>query len=202
MSNLVRGSVGQIAQERNIPLSEALMDVEELFLIDTSGSMRMKDAGSDMQRRYDKACAELAALQEQHSGRCLIYSCSDETHMELGGTPRFQMGGTPIHEWLEEIKQFDGMGIRIHVISDGTPDNADAALAIARRMHSVINTIYIGPLKSEHADPTLRTFENNQIKAAREFMIELAKCGRGQHVTTSAKLLRESVNILLLPAGR
>lgn len=197
---LVSGSIDAIAKERGTSLADALMDVEHIFLVDTSGSMSAKDIGSDGIRRYDRACIELEKLQNAHPGRCLVYSCSDETKMETNGVPEYQAGGTPIDQWLATVQEFDGMGITFHVISDGVPDDDDAALMVARRMHSTINTYYIGPQKSTALDAYTRAIEEESIKEAITFLKSLATAGRGTHISTEVKLLSEQASVLMLPA--
>lgn len=52
-------------------------------------------------------------------------------------------GGTDVARALEEARR--SLPGRVLLISDGTPDDADAAIAVAASMICVIDVIYVGP---------------------------------------------------------
>lgn len=142
---IVPGSLGAIAAQSGQSLAQSFMHADAIVVVDTSASMAERDvAGETTRTRYRAACDELKALQAQHPGKVAVISFSTVAVFCPGGVPENLSGGTDIARALEYIKPADGLGLKLILISDGEPQDADAALAVARTFSDPIQTIYIG----------------------------------------------------------
>lgn len=184
-TSIVKGSLANIATTNNMSLAQTFISCEVIVLCDTSGSMSARDSVGG-NSRYDQACWELATLQGSLPGKIGVISFSDSTMFCPNGTPFFLGGGTDLAGALQFAKVADVPGgMRFIVISDGQPDNADAALRMARKYHNRIDTIFVGP----------------EYGPGREFLERLAAASGGQHVTAEkVKELANSVQRLLAAA--
>lgn len=182
---LVPGSIGAVAAKTGAPLALAMMDVEAVVIVDTSGSMSAHDSRGG-QSRYDVACQELATLQARMPGKLAIVSFSDMALLCPTGEPSFLGSGTDLAGALRYAKTFDVDGVRFIVVSDGEPDSEQDALAEAARIRGRIDTIYVGP----------------ESGAGREFLARLARASGGQPVAAERVLELAAAVTLLLDGPR
>ncbi len=178
------GSIADVMGRDNVSLAESFMHCDVLLLVDTSGSMMMKDAPGGVSR-HEAARGELERLQRDQPGKIAIVSFSHQAQFCPSGIPhRFDMG-TNMAGALEFVKPADDCGIRFFLITDGEPDNADETLKAARAFKSRIDCVYIGP----------------ETGRGRAFLQQLADVTGGQAVQSEqVGMLAESVERLLLAA--
>lgn len=183
MSNqLVKGSLGAIAQQNNQSIAETFINADVVIIVDTSGSMAACDSRGG-QSRYDVACEELKNLQGSLPGKLALLSFSDDVLFCPSGIPHNYEGGTKLAHALKFAKVADVTGMRFIVISDGQPDSEEEALKVARTYKAKIDTIYVGPEGGE----------------GQAFLRRLAKASGGQGVTAAqVKELQLTVERLLL----
>lgn len=182
---LVPGSISAVAQDSGRPLALAMMDVDAVVIVDTSGSMGVHDS-RDGQQRYDVACQELAALQARMPGKLAIVSFSDTALLCPTGVPSYLGGGTNLAGALRYAKTFDVDGVRFIVVSDGEPDSERDALTEAARISGRIDTIYVGP----------------EMGSGREFLARLANASGGKPVVAERALELTAAVTLLLDGPR
>lgn len=142
----VRGSLQSTANKAGITVAQAFVNCEVVVLFDVSASMdNMDDYPVHTKSRYEKACNQLAKLQSENSGAvCLI--CFDDTQtFEPSGIARRPGGSTNIAGALSFVHKADDTGLKFIVISDGEPDDGEAAIKEAKKFKSKIHAIYIGP---------------------------------------------------------
>ena len=181
-NQLVVGSLGAIAQERNQSIAESFVNADAIIIVDTSSSRGQHDARGG-KSRYDVACEELKTLQASLPGKLALLSFSDEVIFCPNGIP-FDFGSmTDLAKALKFAKMGDISGMRFIVISDGEPNSEEEALEVARTYKNKISTIYVGP-------------ENG---SGQEFLKRLANATGGANVTADrVKELASSVERLLL----
>lgn len=156
---IVPGSLRAIAQAEGRSLAESFLSADAIVLIDVSGSMGIRDVENtggpsrpyfgeptraSGRTRFEAACDELARLQKTLPGQIAVVQFSSSVGFCWGGRPLYEGQGTALHAALNFVRPADGT-VEFFVISDGHPDDPDAALAVARKFDSVIHTIYIGP---------------------------------------------------------
>lgn len=181
---IVKGSLGAIAQQNNTSIAETFLNADAVIVVDTSGSMGAHDSRGG-QSRYDVACQELQNLQGNLPGKLAVISFSSDVLFCPNGVPFNYQGGTDLAKALKFAKVADVKGIRFIVISDGEPDNESEALRVARTYTNRIDTIYVGPEGGE----------------GQGFLRKLAKASGGQGVTAAqVKELSNTVEKLLLTA--
>lgn len=182
---VVPGSLQDQATASGGSLAETFLNCDLVVLVDTSGSMIDNDAPGG-KRRYDAACDELAKLQASQPGKIGVIGFSSYPEFCPGGKPAFQKGGTDLAEALDYARIIDGL-CDVVVISDGQPDNEEAALRSARAFKSSkLSTVYVGPEGGPGAD----------------FLRKLAAANRGQSVTAEkTKQLAQKIERLMLSAG-
>lgn len=182
---IVQGSLGAIAQRDGKSIAESFVNADVIIIVDTSGSMAANDSRGG-KSRYDVACDELKALQNNLQGKIALLSFSDDVIFCPNGIPFNYEGSTKLDAALKFAKMGDlSSGMKFIVISDGEPDNETEALAISRTYKNRIDTIYVGP----------------DGGAGQDFLRRLAQAGGGQNVTADrAKELANSVEKLLLTA--
>lgn len=166
---IVAGSLGAIAQKSGESLASSFLNVECIAMVDTSGSMGAHDAQGE-QTRYEAACKELERLQAENAGKIGVCCFSDWAQFCPGGVPQYLGSGTDMVKALRMLKMADGTGIRLILISDGAPDEPEAALAEARKFSSKIDTIYIGP----------------ESGIGRDFLYKLSQATGGISITNAA----------------
>jgi len=147
----VKGSLQSIANKAGITVAQAFVNCEVVALLDVSASMNNRD-GFNSETRYKKACNQLAKLQSDNPGKvCLICFDSDQS-FEPSGIARRPGSSTNIAGALSFVHKADNTGLKFIVISDGEPDDDEAAIAMAQQFKSMIHTIYIGPEGGYGAD--------------------------------------------------
>lgn len=176
-TTLVPGSLQAVAQREGMSLAESFLSADAIILIDVSGSM----SGSP----YEQACAELRRLQADLPGKVAVLAFSDRPEFAPGGQPRYIGGGTDLARALGFVHVADGCGMRFIVISDGYPNDAEAALRQARQFQSRIDTVFIGPAHDSGAD----------------FLRLLAAASGGQASTNVVGEIAQRAKQLLLSAG-
>jgi Mg-chelatase subunit ChlD len=181
-TQLVKGSLGAIAQQNNASIAETFINADCIIICDTSGSMMQCDARGD-RSRYDVACEELKNLQASLPGKLALLSFSDEVIFCPSGVPFNFEGGTNLAKALQFAKVADVTGIRFIVISDGEPSDEEGCIRIAKTFKAKIDTIFVGPEGGDGA----------------AFLRRLAKASGGQGVTADrVKELSANVQRLLL----
>ncbi len=181
-TQIVTGSIGAIATQKNQSLAETFVSCDVIILIDTSGSMDSRDARGG-KSRYETACEELSQLQRNLPGKIAVFGFSSDTEFSPGGVPTFQQGGTNMTKALQTVKIADLPGMKFILISDGEPDEPTRTLEVAKTFQNHIDVIYVGP---------------EERPTGRKFLQELAAATGGKSVTAScANQLAESARQLL-----
>lgn len=181
-TSLVVGSLAEVARRSGRTLAESFLSASTIIVVDVSGSMDTKDARGG-QRRYNVACEELRSLQERLPGKVAVVAFSDAPSFIPSGVPPFLGGGTDLAAALRFVQPADGT-VDYVVISDGEPNDAEAAIAIAQTLTSRIDVVYVGP-KSE--------------RRGAEFLQNLARAGGGRYRTAEkAHELAQTVERLML----
>jgi len=144
-TQLVPGSLASIAQQSGQSLAQSFMSADVIVMVDTSGSMAERDVLGEVARtRYQAACDELTKLQAQYPGKVAVISFSDSAAFCSSGVPtNFQLG-TKVASALRYIRPADDCGMTFVLVSDGEPQDADEALALARTFVTPIQAIFIG----------------------------------------------------------
>lgn len=181
-TEIVKGSLSDLARQNNQSIAVTFISCDVIALVDCSGSMRECDAPGG-RSRYDQACKELANLQESLPGKIAVISFNDMATFCPNGVPQSPMLGTSIAAALKFAKIADVPGgMRFILISDGAPDDPQAALNWAKKYKNRIDTIYVGPEGGHGLD----------------FLQRLAAASGGSHTTSAqAKSLASSVQKLL-----
>ena len=182
---IVVGSLADIAARSNTSIAESFLSCELITVVDVSGSMEMRDSRGG-QSRYRVALEELAKLQKSRPGKVAVIAFSQSVEFVPGGVPPMLGGGTDLAAALRFAHMADSASMRFVVISDGYPDDDDAALAEAAKYVARIDTVYVGPESDRHG---------------REFLARLAAASGGQSVTAArAQQLAAKIETLLLHA--
>lgn len=143
----VKGSLQSIANKAGITVAQAFVNCEVVVLLDVSASMNTEDdylTSVNTPSRYKKACNQLAKLQTDNPGKVCLICFNDKQTFEPSGIARRPDGSTNIAGALSFVHKADNTGLKFIVISDGEPDDDEAAIKIARTFKSKIHTIYIG----------------------------------------------------------
>lgn len=166
-SSIVKGSITQMAKATGKSIPEIFQTVELIAFVDTSGSMEAPDSRGG-KTRYQVACEDLRALQEQNPGKVAVFSFSSYTKFCPSGVPVNQREGTLISSALNAGKPADiPGGMKFVLISDGEPLDEQEALAVAKTYNNKIDTIYVGP---------------ETDRGGREFLARLAKASGGNSI--------------------
>jgi hypothetical protein len=182
---IIPGSIGAIAKREGISLAESFVSADVVALVDVSGSMDAGDSRGGLSR-YDVACEELANLQNTNPGKVAILAFSHETIFCPSGQPPRLFGSTNLAGALAFARVADTGDMRFVIISDGQPDDAEAAMSEARKYRGRIDVVYVGPEYS----PT-----------GRDFLSRLAAARGGVTVTADkAQQLAAQTQRLLLSA--
>lgn len=185
MNAMIPGSIQAIAAQSGRSIAETFMNADVIVIVDTSGSMKTHDSRGN-RSRYDVACEELAELQRTMPGRIAVIAFSGTAVFCPSGKPTLFGGGTNLEAALRYAKISDLDGVRFIVISDGQPDDPDAALRIAKTYRNKIDTIYVG---------------SESYPSGREFLEQLARMSGGQSLTADrAQNLLQATTTLLLKA--
>lgn len=182
-NEMVQGSLGAVARKNNQSLAASFMSVKCLVMVDVSASMNSHDAGNG-QSRYDAAIDQLKRLQNANAGEIAVCSFSNKAEFCPSGVPVFQSGMTDLVAALNMMKMADGCGIKLVLISDGEPNDEDAALKLAGKFTSKIDTIFVG----------------DETGAGRDFLRRLSAATGGVSIvnqTGQLNLLSENITRLI-----
>ena len=141
-NKVIAGSLSQQAQQKGQSLAESFISADAIILVDTSGSMAQSDGTENT--RYERACNELAKIQNTMPGKICVISFSDEVMFCPAGVPWNYSAGTDLAKALKFAKVADVPDMRFIVISDGEPNDESEALKVAKTYKNHIDTIYIG----------------------------------------------------------
>jgi len=146
-NQIVKGSVLHVAKSSGQKLAEALSSAEIIVLFDSSMSMSARDRNVEgyAKSRYERACDELVNVQSNAPGKVAIVSFSNSAEWCLGGIPKFLNESTDLAGAFRFVRGVDAPGRKFLVISDGEPNDKNAALEIASTFQGEINCIYVGP---------------------------------------------------------
>ncbi|MEM4202476.1 MAG: vWA domain-containing protein [Candidatus Methanomethylicaceae archaeon] len=184
MNAIVPGSLSAIAKQEGKSLAETFVNADLVVLVDTSGSMSSHDSRGG-RSRYDVACEELAALQNNHPGKIAVIAFSSFPKFCPNGIPEYLGQSTNMAKALEFAKIADVPGIQFILISDGEPDDEQKTLSVAGTYRNKISTIYVGP---------------EEQPAGRDFLQRLAAATGGRTMTVDrAKELKAGIEKLYLP---
>lgn len=180
----VNGSQLDEARKSGITLAQSFLNAELVILFDNSGSMGSADApGNKSRRKY--AEEQLHRLQGQYPGKVALICFASRVEYCPDGRVSDVGGSTALHKALEFAKVADDTGLKILVISDGEPDDDQAALYAAKTYTSKIDVLFCGP-------------ENDRY-GGRAFLRKLAEATGGQFFTSDKPAeLESAVNTLLL----
>lgn len=183
---IVVGSLSAMAKASNQSLAETFLSCDALILVDVSGSMAAEDA-REGKSRYSVALEELATLQATMPGKLAIVGFSDKAEFCPGGVPVFMGAGTDLAGALRFAQVADVGGMRFVVVSDGAPNDAEAALRVASTYKGRIDTVFCGP--------------EDDREGGRIFLNRLATAHGGQSMTV-AKALNLAANMVQLLEAR
>lgn len=147
VNNVVKGSIQDVANQTERSTADVMMDAQYVVIIDISMSMNEYDAtneGGLSIRRFDAAVQALNSLQETMPGRWIIIEFSSQHRIIPTGVIDSPNGMTNLARVLEFTKQFNGLGLKFYLISDGEPDSKPAALNVARTWTDPLNVICVG----------------------------------------------------------
>jgi Mg-chelatase subunit ChlD len=146
-TSIVPGSLQSIATANGTSIAESFVAADTIVLVDTSASMETVDSVAEGRKtsRYVRACAELTRLQATLAGKIAVVSFSGHAVFCPGGVPTMLGHNTDLAEALRFVRVADDCDMTFVVISDGNPDDTDAALREARKFTSVISTVFVGP---------------------------------------------------------
>jgi len=181
----IPGSLLDVSAKNGTSLAESFISADAIIMVDVSGSMHDHLAEGT---RYDKACSELKRLQADLPGKIAVVAFSSHVEFLPAGFPVFQGGMTRMAECLNFCHVADAIkGMRFIMVSDGCPDNAESALAAAKKYQNKIDCIFIGP---------------EDDYAGRGFLDRLASATGGKsQLRANANLLAEKIETLLLASG-
>ncbi len=181
--SVVAGSLSDMAARSNSSIAEAFVNCDTVVLCDVSGSMGAHDS-RDSKSRYQVALEELAALQRSLPGKIGIVAFSGYALFVPHGAPPLMGASTDLAGALRFAKVADVPDMRFFVISDGEPDDATEALAVASTYLNRIDTIFVG----DETHP-----------CGRAFLEQLAAASGGQSTTADrVQELASKVKALLL----
>ena len=143
-TQIVKGSIAQIAKETGTSIAEAWFNVNAIILVDISASM--DDLARAGKTRWEVAQEELKNLQNSLPGKLAVIAFSeDATFCPTGAIPPTQ-STTEMGKALRFAHIADSIkGMRFIVISDGEPTDESDALDAAGKFKNKIDTIYVGP---------------------------------------------------------
>lgn len=145
--NVVKGSIQDVANQTGQSMADAMLGAQYVAIIDISISMDTRDAkgeGSLSIRRFDAAVQALNSLQGSMPGQWIIIEFSSTHQIVPSGAIHSPNGFTNLAGALEFAKQFNGMGLKFYLISDGEPDSKSAALNVARTWQDKLDVICVG----------------------------------------------------------
>lgn len=186
ITDLVVGSIADIAMKTNKSIAETFANANVIVIVDTSGSMDTCDSRGG-KSRYHVAKEELKIIQETNPGKIAVISFSHDVQFCPTGVPIFFGEGTCLDKALKFAKIADLPGNKFILISDGEPNDQELALAAAKKYRQKIHVIYVGPEEEQYG---------------RDFLAKLAAVTGGQSISADrAKDLGQGLQ-LFLTAGK
>jgi Mg-chelatase subunit ChlD len=181
---IVPGSLSAVSKRDGVSLEQSFMGADVVILADMSGSMYSADAPGGLSR-FDAAERDIRCLQEQHAGKVALLVFSNDVRFCPGGVPQRLAGNTNLAGALKFIHVCDDTGMKIILISDGMPDDPDAALREAKKFKTKIDCIFIGP--------------ESDTFGGRAFLQRLAAATGGQFIASDApgELLKPVETLML-----
>jgi Mg-chelatase subunit ChlD len=184
MSNqIVTGSLSAISQSTGKALSESFMSADVVIVLDCSGSMESHDAPGNKSRRA-MAQEQLVKLQANNQGKIALVCFANYAVFSPAGIPVECGGTTNLAGALSYIQPCDDTGMKIIIVSDGSPDDEQKALGIAKQFKTPISCVYTGP--------------EDDREGGRAFLEKLAKATGGTALKSDMPgLLEKEVTLLL-----
>lgn len=180
-SQIVRGSLAAIATEQNVSLAEAWLSVDAVILVDVSGSMSQRDGRE--KTRLEQAREALTNLQNNMSGKIALFTFSDDVKFVPNGYIPGTEGLTNLAGALRFVHIADRIPqMKFILISDGEPDDPQAAMSEARRFANKIDVIFIG----------------REGSGGQKFLQDLARATGGKSKTADAAMIETETAKLLL----
>ena len=142
-NQIVVGSLSAIAAKNNISLAESFMACDALILLDLSGSMEASDTPSG-DTRASVATEHLIRLQKDHPGKIGLICFADYPLFCPAGIPQDCGSSTRLDKALEYVLPADDCGMKIIVISDGSPNDPEKCLKVAKEFKNKIDVIFVG----------------------------------------------------------
>lgn len=140
----VAGSISALAEQTGKSVAETFVNADCIVLVDVSGSMSDHDARGG-KSRWEVACAELEELQGRLPGKIAVVSFAHEVMFCPAGMPNAPGGQTDLARALRFVKVADVEGMKFVLISDGEPNDEQAAMTAARGFRNPISVIFVGP---------------------------------------------------------
>jgi len=142
-NQIIKGSLADIAQKENMSISESFLNADILILLDNSGSMCMNDAPNGMTRQQ-AAEKELRTLQNKYRGKIALICFADDVIPSPSGVILECGSTTDMAAILRYALQFDNIGMKIVIVTDGEPNNEKDTLEVAKKFKQSIDAIFIG----------------------------------------------------------
>jgi Mg-chelatase subunit ChlD len=183
-NQIVTGSLSAISQRDGVSLAESFMSCDAIILLDLSGSMEASDTPTGQTRRM-VATQHLIRLQKEYPGKVALICFADYALFCPAGIPQDCGGSTRLDKALEYVKIADDAGMKIIVISDGSPNDPEKCLKIAKTFINKIDVIFVG--------------SETDYDRGRKFLEELAKVTGGKSVKSDnpGELFNEAQTYLL-----
>ena len=131
--NIVKGSLSDVAQKTNQSLPMVLADIDAVVIVDVSYSMTDSCQNST---RYKIANQKLAELQEKFQGKVAVIQFSDRAELVPDGKLQPLFESTNMVKALTVAHDYDDLGLKLIMISDGEPNDPQATLNYAKRFAS------------------------------------------------------------------
>lgn len=180
---IAKGSILDVANQTGKSFAESFLECDAIIAVDVSASMSTRDCQENTSR-FDMAVRELEKLQAQLPGKVAVCSFSSSTKFIASGVLKDTESLTDMVKCLEFLKDFDGAGIKIILISDGEPDEKEPTLKLAQTFVTKIDTVFVG----------------NETSKGREFLRQLAEATGGISITNKTQelnLLSSNLRLLL-----
>lgn len=141
---IVRGSLLDVTHNTGQSIAESFFNADVLILLDNSGSMGVMDAPGKISRRQ-AAENELRRLQKKYPGKIALVCFADDVIPSPSGMIIPCGATTDMSAALRYALQFDDIGMKIILVTDGAPNSTYNTIEVAKKFKSQIDAIYIGP---------------------------------------------------------
>lgn len=163
---------------------------------DTSSSMAEVARGAE--RKIDMLRSALASVAAGSPGlRCIMFGGHTAWASPADVGAWQASGSTPLHAALDLANTLSPR--QTLVITDGHPDDADAALAVARQLSGRIDVLFIGPTSDHVGQEFCRRLARIGVGTMRTF--DLMALGRGGTSDPARELASATRQVLALPPG-